>query len=134
MVSPFIISVLVLTGGTSMACQTPWVLAHYVPNTNIIVDCEKTTNKEMKEYILNHEIAHYIWFNKLNELQRKKYIKLWTRDYKFKERMLDEYSATNYYEGFANDYAVSLTNGVFLSNAFFNSRVEYVKSITKFKK
>lgn len=80
----------------------------YEQSTKIIYICEnKNENRAQKDFIKNHEIGHYFWFNYMNPSQRDEYkiayqksMKLWiTAFYR-------EYSMSNELEDFADNYAL----------------------------
>lgn len=48
----------------------------YEQVSKVIYICDKKEHsKWQKEFVKYHEVGHYVWFNKLNDRQRKQYTK-----------------------------------------------------------
>lgn len=113
--------------GLPIDCNNYW--GAYNIQNKVIYICGGMTTEETT-FVKYHELAHYFWFNYLNNTQRNKYTILYMNATEFTR----PYSKTSVVEDFADNFAL-LTMG-WSTNANINKRINKIKyyiRITKWK-
>lgn len=100
----------------------------YVQETTTVYVCRDGIHDTT--FIENHEIAHHFWFKLLTQEERDQYEVLFKKHFEKKNAFYREYSKTNPWEDFADNFAIIQWQWR-ISNFFHRQRINFIKKLIK---
>jgi len=98
----------------------------YSKEANFAVIFTKDLNMDRLVYVSLHELGHYIYFKKLNDIERKQYEQLFNDSNIY----ITDYSMTNAAENFAEEFAAKI-QCYYISDNGSNDRNYYFNKIVR---
>jgi hypothetical protein len=95
----------------------------YLQHANVVMLFPKENTLNDVMYISSHEIGHYIWFTKLTEEERNKYIEIFNNS----TEHVTEYAKRNVQEDFAETFAWTVEYRIYPEYAPYNRKEFFEK-------